>query len=504
VTAGDEGLVVAYVGEPGQPEVAGVARLDGSASQVAVTHDMAYVAMTTGRVAMVDVRDPGGPGQHDVIDARGVVDVAAEGDLLCLVTDRAAATFGVERPDRPEPLGSVGLEPVPRAVALSGDVACVAAGMTQHVLVLDGAGRPELAGSYTSAFDCSDVAVSGELAHFVCETGYLAVDLSAPDWPVFAGGRSLPTMPGVALDAVGEYAYIADGAGGLQLMKAMPIEAASYVLDVDGQLTGPDDEPEPNAHEVSFTDVAEGAKQFRVKTRDQAGNWNAYVNTPFTVDATGPVPLGNADFEWHRTKDFVISPYDVLSGVATTEYRVNGGAWKAGTAVTLATGKRGSISGVNRVEARVTDRVGNVTEGGWNVWLDGRAPITTDDAPKNPASPWNPPPSATAVTVHLTARDAHSGVASTWYALDGTSFVQGTQVTVPAPANGSNDGRHWIAYYSVDNVGNVEYVHWVPVIIDVPGVGAAKARVGTVRLGSRDLVSGADIAKAALGPATRR
>ena len=145
----------------------------------------------------------------------------------------------------------------------------------------------------------------------------------------------------MAIDAAGEYAYIADGAGGLQLMKAMPIEAASYVLDVDGQFTGPDDTPEPDARTVSFTGVSEGAKQFRVKTRDQAGNWNAHVNFPFTVDATGPVIAANADALWHQSFELTITAPDALSGLATIEHRVDGGAWKAGSAVALRTWKRG-------------------------------------------------------------------------------------------------------------------------------------------------------------------
>ena len=243
VAAGDAGLVVVYVGEPGQPEVAGVARLDGAAAQVAVTNDWAFVATAAGGVAMVDVRDPRSPGQRDVMETRDVIDVAAERDLLSVATDRLALTYDVSRPDRPEEIGGVELGTTPEAIALSGDVACVAAGFTQYVLGLDGRGRPMLLDSYSSGFRTSDVIINGVLLEFVSQDGILALDATAPDATVFAGGYVMPVQPPVALDAAGEYAYVADATGGLQMIKAMPIEAASYVLDIDGQFTGPDERP---------------------------------------------------------------------------------------------------------------------------------------------------------------------------------------------------------------------------------------------------------------------
>src|SRR5207247_1720047 len=74
--------------------------------------------------------------------------------------------------------------------------------------------------------------------------------------------------------------------------------------------------------------------------------------------------------------------------------------------------------------------------------IDNAKPATTDDAP----SGWQ----ATAVTVNLTATDAGSGVNVTEYSVDGGSYVVGTSVTIPAPADGSNDGAHTIAYFSAD------------------------------------------------------
>ena len=352
VAAPAVGLIVVDVAEAHRPVVAGVGRVDGVASQVAVTNGVAYVAAGAGGVALVDVRDPGAPAPFAAIRADDAIDVAAEGDLLCLVADGFVATYNIERPDRPAELGTEGFKETPRAVAMSGQIACVAAGTTQYVLGLGGAGRPEVLDVYASAYDCSDVAIDGVLIHLVSQFGILALDATAPDWTVFAGAIDLPIQPPVALDADGDYAYIADGTGGLQIMKAMPIEAASYVLDVDGQVTGPDNTPEPDARSASFAGVSGGVKYFRVKTRDQAGNWNVHVNFPVTVDATAPSLGSNADTGWHQNFTVTISSSDGQSGLSGTEYRVDSGSWTAGTSVSLGTWKRGGNNGPHTVDGR--------------------------------------------------------------------------------------------------------------------------------------------------------
>src|SRR5439155_19359138 len=111
--------------------------------------------------------------------------------------------------------------------------------------------------------------------------------------------------------------------------------------------------------------------------------------------------------------------------------------------------------------------------------IDNTKPGTTDDAP----SGWQ----TTDVTVHLTASDAGSGVNVTEYSVDGGSYVVGTSVTIPAPADGSNDGAHTIAYFSADNVGNIEQVKSAQVLIDAtppscPSCAAADYLRGTVTL----------------------
>ena len=72
------------------------------------------------------------------------------------------------------------------------------------------------------------------------------------------------------------------------------------------------------------------------------------------------------------------------------------------------------------------------------------------------------------VTLHFKATDpGGQGVAYTEYSLnDGATWTKGTSLTIPAPADHSNDGAHKIVYRSVDNVGNVEAKRLCRVLID--------------------------------------
>ena len=90
--------------------------------------------------------------------------------------------------------------------------------------------------------------------------------------------------------------------------------------------------------------------------------------------------------------------------------------------------------------------------------VDATVPVTSDDAP----AAWQ----NAAVTVTLSVNETGSGVASTVYRVDGGSFQSGTSISIPAPADHSNDGVHTIEYRSTDNAGNVELLRSATVRID--------------------------------------
>ena len=85
--------------------------------------------------------------------------------------------------------------------------------------------------------------------------------------------------------------------------------------------------------------------------------------------------------------------------------------------------------------------------------IDKSAPSTTDDAPTD----WV----GVDTTITFTPSDSGSGVASTFYTLDGGDSQQGTSVAL------STEGSHTLTYWSVDKAGNIETPHHsITVMID--------------------------------------
>ncbi len=69
--------------------------------------------------------------------------------------------------------------------------------------------------------------------------------------------------------------------------------------------------------------------------------------------------------------------------------------------------------------------------------------------------------------MHLSASDTGgSGVDFTEYKLDGGDWTTGTEVTVAAPPEGTNNGDHVLRYRSYDLAGNLEEAQTCHVQID--------------------------------------
>jgi hypothetical protein len=120
--------------------------------------------------------------------------------------------------------------------------------------------------------------------------------------------------------------------------------------------------------------------------------------------------------------------------------------------------------GAHQLQATAQDSNGAQLSTTLNVVIDVSAPTTTAGDGANAAG-WNNGPA----TVTLTAADpkladgsAGSGVAATFYTIDG-----GSAQTYSTPFTVSGEGTHTVTYYSTDVAGNQEAVNTLTVKIDV-------------------------------------
>ncbi len=100
--------------------------------------------------------------------------------------------------------------------------------------------------------------------------------------------------------------------------------------------------------------VGEGIHSVSYSAIDNVGNSTGARLATVRIDLSAPVTTSNAVALYTTTATITLSPSDTLSGVASTEYRLDGGSWTPGTTVSTSAG------GTHTLEFRSTDAVGNV------------------------------------------------------------------------------------------------------------------------------------------------
>ena len=136
---------------------------------------------------------------------------------------------------------------------------------------------------------------------------------------------------------------------------------------------------------------------------------------------------------WYRSSVTVTLSASDAGGVASTNYRLNGGSWQAYTSAFTV-----SEDGTNTLEFYSVDVSGN-SEGvqSSTIKLDKVAPSTIS--------------SLSSYTVTLTPSDATSGVYRTFYRIDSGSWT-----LYSTPFSAGSSGQHTVEFNSTDNAGNVE------------------------------------------------
>jgi len=304
-------------------------------------------------------------------------------------------------------------------------------------------------GSHEVTYFATDNAGNVEATHI----GYVNIATEAPT----------TTATGLAPDATSGWVN-SDQTVTLSAMGGTGAATITYTLDGGA----------PQTYSGPFTVSGDGSHTVTYYATDAIGNVEqpakiGYVN----IDTTPPTVSSSADDQWHAGPVVINltpnddGPSDVTgtSGVADTYYRVNSGDWQEGTAATVGARRKGSPDGYNTLSYYAVDAAGNVGEvQTCTVKIDTTPPFTWTDAPlalSADGMAFVPVPQTGNVTVHLYALDSLSGVNSSFWRLDGGDWHQGSTLVVL----GNDPGIHSIEYFSVDNLGNVEVIRSVFVVI---------------------------------------
>jgi len=251
-----------------------------------------------------------------------------------------------------------------------------------------------------------------------------------------------------------------------------------YTKDVAVNLSATDNSSGVVAVEYSIDDGAswlpyadgfsisnEGVTTVKYRSTDSAGNRETVNSVTVQIDKTAPATSAsvapsapNGSNGWYKTDVTIsLSSADSRSGIAATEYSIDGGAnW-------LPYAKSFSISneGITTVQYRSTDNAGNAeTAKNITVQIDKTAPTTSasiDPNIPNGANGWY----TKDVTINLSATDNISGVAAVEYSINGAGwlpYTNGFSITAEGVTN--------IRYRSTDRAGNVEAIKTLTVQID--------------------------------------
>ncbi|MFI9811645.1 OmpL47-type beta-barrel domain-containing protein [Saccharothrix variisporea] len=193
------------------------------------------------------------------------------------------------------------------------------------------------------------------------------------------------------------------------------------------------DEPAPSTVTGEGADLAATAS-----CTDKAGNTTTATVSGIRIDRAAPATqAAPVAAGWHADRvDVTLTATDALSGIAQTQYRVDGGPAQPYTGTFAFT-----TGGKHTIAYWSTDTAGNTEDPhALAVWIDNADPTVTADHAAVNANGWHSAP----VTVSFTCDDTQSGIAScadpvelgegadqsaTGYATDGVGKTATTTVT---------------------------------------------------------------------------
>jgi len=232
----------------------------------------------------------------------------------------------------------------------------------------------------------------------------------------------------------------------------------------------------PQPYPSPFTIRTDGSHTLNYWTSDRAGNIETQQSRVINVDSNAPVTQISAGNGFYASgTEVTLTATDSASGVANTFYQYAFGPTQTYSGPFTATG-----DGPQSVVFWSTDQAGHgENQHLFTLWLDGSAPSTAIAISGADSNGWRNTP----VQITLTPTDARSGVAATYYTVDG-----GSTQPYSGPFTVDGNAVHQVNYWSVDNVGNTEVQKSTEVKIDKEAPTTASSLSGT--LGNNDYYKG--------------
>ena len=226
-----------------------------------------------------------------------------------------------------------------------------------------------------------------------------------------------------------------------------------------------------------FTIQTDGSHTINYWSSDRAGNNETQQSRVVNVDVNAPVTQISAGNGFYASPTQVtLTATDSGSGVANTFYRIGSGDTQTYSGPFTVSG-----DGDRQVVYSSVDWAGHTeSQHFFTLKLDGIAPSTAISITGTTGSNgWRTTP----VQITLSPTDARSGVAATYYKVDG-----GPTQTYSGPFMVDESAVHQINYWSVDNVGNTEVQKSTEVKIDKDAPTTESSLSGT--LGNNDYYTG--------------
>jgi large repetitive protein len=213
-----------------------------------------------------------------------------------------------------------------------------------------------------------------------------------------AGNTASATVTGIRIDKTrptlsGAPTTAPNGAGWYNANVAVKWSCSDALSGIDGACPA----------DSAITGEGE-ALSSSASVHDKAGNSTSATSPTVKIDRTAPVTQASAPPAWNNTDVTVtLTGADGLSGVATTNWKLDGGTTQTGTSVPV------SSEGKHTLEYSSVDNAGNAeTAQTVQINIDKTSPTISHTQSPAAVNGWN----NTDVTVTFTCDDALSGIAS--------------------------------------------------------------------------------------------